>query len=64
MSGDVWVFGLNASLAWWLIHRVRVANRAPSGPGPTGSSAWWAAQPPAERYGRSPVSEEDRQDQE
>jgi hypothetical protein len=28
MSGDVWVAGLNAGLAWWLIHRVRVADRA------------------------------------
>jgi hypothetical protein len=32
MSGDVWVFGLNAWLAWWLIHRVRVADRVDRAP--------------------------------
>ena len=57
MSGDVWVAGLNAGLAWWLIHRVRVADRA----GPAGSPAWGAAQAPAEQYRRQQIGEEDRQ---
>ncbi|MDQ1516053.1 MAG: hypothetical protein QOE80_1883 [Actinomycetota bacterium] len=35
MSGDVWVFGLNASLAWWVLHRVREADRVRPAPQPT-----------------------------
>jgi hypothetical protein len=54
MSGDVWVFGLNASLAWWVLRRIRDANRVDPPSEPTGSPAWWGAQ--------APTAEEPRQE--
>ena len=62
MSGDIWVVGLNTSLAWWLLHRVRMANRARPGSGPTGSAAWWGPQSPAERDLRRRAAEDHLQE--